>query len=206
MLVKICGINDQDFLVNSASLSFNFAGFIFYPESDRHMGDDLMPGDLDLLPVSVDRVGVFVDETLDLVTDVASQFDLDYVQLHGFESPSFVKKLSEKFKIIKAFRVNDEFDFDSTAPFENACDFFLFDTKAKRIGGTGKQFNWKILNKYAGRVPFLLSGGIGPDDVEKIKNIKHPQFAGIDINSRFEIKPGKKDLSRISHFLKQLSS
>jgi len=205
MLVKICGINDQEFLQNSALLSFNFAGFIFYPESDRHMGDDLMPGDLDLLPVSIDRVGVFVNEPLDLVLELANQFDLDYVQLHGEESPGYVKELSEKVKIIKAFRISELFDFTPLALFENACDFFLFDTKAERVGGTGLKFNWNLLDRYTGTVPFLLSGGIGPGDADKLKKFNHPMFAGIDINSKFEANPGKKDLTQINHFLNQLS-
>jgi len=205
MIVKICGINDLEFLQSSASLPFNFAGFIFYPESARYLGDEIMPGDLDMLPVSVNRVGVFVNEPLDLVVDVASQFALDFVQLHGDESPEYAKQLSDEFSVIKAFRVNEKFNFSTTKPFEDFCDYFLFDTLGEKVGGTGLKFNWNLLDKYKGDVPFLLSGGIGLEDVEKIKKFSHPMFVGIDINSKFETTPGKKDLSKISHFLKQLS-
>lgn len=205
MLVKICGINDHEFLDSSASLQFDFAGFIYYPESERYLVDEIMPGDLDLLPVSVNRVGVFVNETIDVVDEVASEFSLDFVQLHGDESPKYVKELSEKISVIKAFRVNEKFDFTTVSPFENYCTYFLFDTKAKQMGGTGKKFDWNLLHKYKGEIPFFLSGGIGPEDVKKIKEFKHSKFTGIDINSRFETTPGKKDLSKISHFLKQLS-
>jgi phosphoribosylanthranilate isomerase len=205
MLVKICGINDLKFLQNSASLQFNFAGFIFYPESARDLGDEIMPGDLDMLPVSVERVGVFVNEPLDLVVDVANQFALDFVQLHGDEDSEYAEKLAQEFSVIKAFRVSDEFDFSTTKRFEDSCDYFLFDTRAKKAGGTGLKFNWNLLEKYKGEVPFLLSGGIGPEDVKKIKEFSHPKFVGIDINSKFETTPGKKDLAKISHFLKQLA-
>lgn len=205
MLVKICGINDLEFLQSSDSLSFNFAGFIFYSESARDLGDEIMPGDLDMLPLDVERVGVFVNEPLHLVIDIASQFAVDFVQLHGSESPVYAEKLAQEFSVIKAFRVNEEFDFSKTKRYEKSCDYFLFDTKAKKVGGTGLKFNWNLLEKYTGEVPFLLSGGIGPEDVEKIKEFSHPKFVGIDINSKFETTPGKKDLDKISHFLKQLT-
>jgi phosphoribosylanthranilate isomerase len=205
MLVKICGINDLEFLQSSASLHFNFAGFIFYPESARYLGDEIMPGDLDMLPVSVNRVGVFVNEPLDLVVDVASQFALDFVQLHGDESPEYAKQLSDEFSVIKAFRVNEKFNFSTTKPFEDFCDYFLFDSLGEQFGGTGLKFNWNLLEKYKGEIPFFLSGGIEQDDVARVKEFSHPKFVGIDINSKFETTPGKKDLDKISHFLKQLS-
>lgn len=205
MLVKICGINDLDFLHDSASLSFNFAGFIFYSESERDLGDEIMPGDIDMLPLDVERVGVFVNEPIHLVIDIAAQFALDYIQLHGDESPEYAEHLAQEFLVIKAFRVGESFDFSTTKRFEDFCDYFLFDTRAEKVGGTGLKFNWDLLKKYTGEVPFLLSGGIGPEDVKKIKEFSHPKFVGIDINSKFETTPGKKDLEKISHFLKQLS-
>lgn len=204
MIVKICGINDPEFLHNSATLSFDLAGFVFYSESERDLSEEIMPGDLDMLPVDVDRVGVFVNEPLHLVIDIATQFALDFIQLHGDEPQVYAEKLAQDFLVIKAFRVSEDFDFSTTKRFEDSCEYFLFDTRAEKVGGTGLKFNWDLLEKYKGDVPFLLSGGIGPEDVDKIKQFSHPKFAGIDINSKFEIKPGIKNLPEISKFLKQL--
>lgn len=206
MIVKICGIKDQHFLQSSSNLEFDMAGFIFYPGSKRYIDDEIYPGDMDLLPLSVKRTGVFVNQELQDVIEIANAFSIDYVQLHGDEDPLFFKKLSaEKFELIKAFAVDEGFNFNTVLPFQEYCRYFLFDTKTKHFGGSGIKFNWELLTRYKGITPFLLSGGIGPGDVQKIKHFSHPMFAGIDINSKFETSPGVKDTAAITNFLKQLA-
>ena len=126
------------------------------------------------------------------------------MQLHGDENISFVKVISKKIPVIKAFRLDEKFDFEQLSDFENYCSYFLFDTKDKLYGGTGKKFNWEILQKYSGNTPFLLSGGISPGDAARINQVNHPKFEGIDINSGFEKKPGIKNIDHIKKFLNQI--
>ena len=205
MLVKICGINDKDFLKQAGDLSFDLAGFIFYPKSPRYIIDNLLPDELQALPLEIKKVGVFVNEEIDTVLTMAKRYHLDFIQLHGNESPEYVKKLAQEYSIIKAFRVGEEFDFSDTLPYQTSCKFFLFDTLSKKYGGSGLKFDWKLLDSYTGDTPFLLSGGIDHEDAEKIQSITHTKFAGIDINSKFEIAHGIKDMALIRNFLNQLS-
>ncbi|MBN2805777.1 MAG: phosphoribosylanthranilate isomerase, partial [Prolixibacteraceae bacterium] len=133
----------------------------------------------------------------------AQQFHLDALQLHGSETPELCQKLKAKgFRIIKAFNLSKQNDFEAHAPF---CDFFLFDTPSEQHGGTGAKFDWSLLENYQGKTPFLLSGGIGPDDAEEVLQIQHPKLAGIDINSKFEISPGIKDTKQIERFIIQIN-
>lgn len=202
MLIKTCGIADELFIQHLDEVDIQMIGFIFYPESKRFVDGKI---DLNLvrsIPKAIQRVGVFVNEDILRIIDYASQYQLNYIQFHGNESAKACVILKKYFKIIKVFGVDDSFDFEQIKEFESVSDYFLFDTKYARYGGSGKKFNWKILENYNGNVPFILSGGIQPKDVKKIRSISHPQFAGIDINSGFEISPGVKDIQKVKKFIR----
>jgi phosphoribosylanthranilate isomerase len=157
------------------------------------------------IPKYIQKVGVFVNSDLDKLIEITEFNKLDYIQLHGDEDPAYCLLLKEKgIKIIKVFRIDDQFDFMQTVAFDDIADYFLFDTKAKQYGGTGKKFNWAKLNEYKGTIPFLLSGGIGPDDYGGIQEIKNERLLGVDINSGFEIEPGLKDISMIKRFIEKI--
>ncbi len=157
------------------------------------------------IPKRIKKVGVFVNEEIENIINIANHYHLDFIQLHGDEDISFVNQLSKKIQIIKAFRIDKNFEFEKLTPYESDCTYFLFDTKAQQYGGTGKKFNWELLQNYKGNTPFLLSGGITPNDIQQIKEFNHPMFMGIDINSGFEIEPGIKDINQIKIFLNHLT-
>ena len=183
------------------TLKPDYIGFIFYAQSKRFVADFPKIE----IPASVKKVGVFVNETVDEIIEKANQYKLDFVQLHGNETAEFCEKLSvKKIKIIKAFSVDENFDFSAIKPFENYISLFLFDTKGKNYGGNGIKFNWDLLQNYKGKTPFLLSGGITKNDATEIKKIKHPAFLGIDINSGFELESGLKNIKEIKEFKNRL--
>ena len=204
MLVKVCGIANPEFIYQIDDIPINLIGFIFYPASKRFVANKLSTKLINSVPEHIKKVGVFVNEKEERILNIADKYQLHFVQLHGDEDASFVKNISQKLHVIKAFRINEAFNFEPLTSFDDHCSYFLFDTKDKLYGGTGKKFNWDILHKYAGNTPFILSGGITPDDVKNIKQIKHPKFLGIDINSGFETAPGKKNIPQIQSFLNQL--
>ena len=144
-----------------------------------------------------------MDEDIEQVKRIAEDFDLDFIQLHGSESPAYIFQLGG-LHVIKAFNIATAEDLEATKPYEGIVDYFLFDTKATLPGGSGQQFDWNVLEAYHGVTPFLLSGGIGPDDAERVKSYYHPKCAGIDLNSRFEIAPGLKDADKIKRFLEKV--
>ncbi|MBD3637623.1 MAG: phosphoribosylanthranilate isomerase [Crocinitomicaceae bacterium] len=183
------------------SLEPDMLGFIFESTSPRFMGSHfhLSP---QLAELTCSKVGIFVNPTVAFVDEVAEQFHLDFIQLHGNESPDLVNMVAEKHKVIKAFCVDESFDFSLSA-YQRAT-YFLFDAKGLKRGGNGIKFDWKLLDKYQGETPFFLSGGIGPEDIQQLIMVCHPQFIGIDINSRFELSAGKKDVARIQSFIKEL--
>lgn len=179
------------------TLKPDYIGFIFYAQSKRFVTDFPQIE----IPSSVKKVGVFVNETIDEIIEKTNRYKLDFVQLHGDETSEFCLSLSAKnIKIIKAFSVDENFDFSAIKPFEKHVSLFLFDTKGKNYGGNGIKFNWELLQNYTGKTPFLLSGGISINDAEEIKNFKHPAFLGIDINSGFELEPGLKNINEIKEF------
>lgn len=180
----------------NSQLSISWMGFIFWPKSSRYVSE--CPA---YLPEKVKRVGVFVDETIEKVKEIAKTFQLDLIQLHGKESPAYAEKLGD-YRLIKAFNIASADDFAACVAYEGKVDFFLFDTKGKSVGGNGEKFDWSVLKTYHGHTPFILSGGIAPDDAARVKAIRHPQFAGIDLNSRFEREPGLKDINKLKTFLK----
>lgn len=183
----------------------DYMGFIFYPKSKRFVGFEPLPEVLAVIPDSVKKVGVFVDQTPEHVLSVSACWDLEVIQLHGKESPEFCEQLQQAgLIVIKAFSVDESFDFNTLEAYHESCDFFLFDTKSQLPGGTGKKFNWQLLKNYQLDKPFFLSGGIGPDDLNVIRELNHPQLFGIDINSGFEISPALKDIDKVGKFISKI--
>lgn len=174
----------------------DYMGFIFYEKSARYFD-----GTIPELIKTIKKTGVFVDARVDYIMSKVNKYHLQAVQLHGNESVEFCQELKKKIdakidakvEIIKVFSVGEDFDFDLLKPFEKLCDYFLFDTKGKLPGGNGTTFDWTILEKYKSEKPFFLSGGIGMDEIPLIKNLKLPIYA-IDINSKFEMEPGLKNV------------
>lgn len=183
-------------------LPVDLLGFIFYPPSKRFVGENPQAG---LFSSSKSKVGVFVDENAFEILALAKNLGFEWVQLHGKENPKTCQLLKKQgLKIIKAFSVDDGFQFQKTKPFEGVTDLFLFDTKSNLPGGSGKKFNWDVLSKYYGNMQFLLSGGIKPEDAEEIKKIDHPKFIGVDLNSGFEDEPGLKNIEKLKMFINAL--
>lgn len=182
-------------------LGIDWLGFIFWPKSSRYV--TAPPA---YLPQRAKRVGVFVDAGIDEVLQHVADYELHAVQLHGHESPDYIQTLRAAGVplVIKALNMATPADIEQTKAYEGAVDYFLFDTKGPSVGGNGTQFDWTVLNDYHGMTPFLLSGGIGPDDAERVKAFRHPQLAGIDLNSRFEVAPALKDIQKLTTFLTQL--
>jgi phosphoribosylanthranilate isomerase len=184
-------------------LHVDFLGFIFYPPSKRYIGETPEPG---LFQTQKPKVGVFVDESAFEIMGLAKNLGFEWVQLHGKENPKTCQLLKNQgLKIIKVFNVDEDFNFANTEPFAKAANFFLFDTKTKEHGGSGKKFNWQIVEKYEGHTPFFLSGGIGPDDVGSIKKINHPKLTGVDLNSGFEESPGVKNIEKLRSFVTKIN-
>ena len=184
-----------------AQLGVDMMGFIFYPKSPRYVSQAVDRSDSDR---KVCRVGVFVNDSIPDMVDRILSFSLNAVQLHGGESREVCEQLREangEIKIIKAISVSDAGDIQKYKEYVGAVDYFLFDTKCKTVGGSGQQFDWQVLDEYDGDVPFLLSGGIGPEDVSRVHSFYHPKCVGIDLNSRFEIEPGVKDVEKLRKFL-----
>ena len=201
MNIKVCGITELKQLQQLDGLEIDYAGLIFYKQSPRYIGEKISKKDLKHADFDLKKVGVFVDPDLSDVIDAIDDYGLDVVQLHGNESPELCDDLSTEVEVIKAFRINEDSDIDEmVAPFDAACDFYLFDTKPptqETFGGTGNQFDWKILSRAKIEKPFFLSGGIRPDDGPKLKAFRHPDLFGVDINSKFETAPGIKDMKLI---------
>ena len=185
------------------ALGIDMMGFIFWPKSSRYVSQ--RP---DYLPTKCKRVGVFVDEDPEQVKRLAAEYRLDYIQLHGHETPEVISYLRTPAlphpRILKAFNISTAEDLLQTQPYEGLVDGFLFDAKGKSVGGNGEKFNWGVLDAYKGSTPFLLSGGIGPDDAERVNAFYHPKCIGIDLNSRFELSPGLKDIAKLKEFIYNL--
>ena len=193
-------MREADNIREVETLGIDMMGFIFWPKSSRYVSQ--RP---DYLPKRVKRVGVFVDEDPEQVKRLADDYALDYIQLHGQESPSYIFQL-RGLHVIKAFNISIAEDLLQTQPYEGLVDFFLFDAKGKSVGGNGEKFNWDVLDAYQGAMPFLLSGGIGSDDAERVNAFYHPKCIGIDLNSRFELSPGLKDVAKLKEFMCNLNT
>lgn len=194
-------MRDLENISNLIQLAPDFLGLIFYPNSPRFIGTNQGLVDFFAQARSFQLVGVFVNASLDEISKMHQLWNLNYVQLHGSESPKFCEALKSRgLKMIKAFGIQSIEDFESTSSYASLVDYFLFDTKTPRYGGSGTQFDWLILDHYQGNTPFLLSGGIGPTD---FPNISHPAYAGVDLNSRFEISPGLKNIPVLKSYFKE---
>jgi len=207
MQVKICGLKYPKNLLEVASLEPDFIGFIFYEKSKRFISRNVGYREISGIPKSVKKVGVFVNEHMEVLEMMARLYQLDYIQLHGDEGPSYCKELSEKgFKLIKAFGIESEVDNEFLKPYVPFCEYFLFDTKGMLRGGNGIKFNWSILDTYQLETPFILSGGIDLDDINAIQSISHDRLVAVDINSRFEKNPGLKNIQELKIFLKEVQT
>lgn len=202
MIIKVCGMRDEDNIRAMEQLDIDWMGFIFYPKSNRFVSE--VPS---YLPKRIKKIGVFVNDTPENILKKVREFELDMVQLHGGESPLFCSDVQNiGISVIKTFSIgDDEFPSALVNEFEGRCDYFLFDTKTNSYGGSGVKFKWDVLKDYKGNTPFLLSGGISLEDVEAIKRFSHPHFIGIDINSCFESSPALKDINRVKLFTDQLT-
>ena len=199
-IIKVCGMRDAENIGAVEALSIDMMGFIFWPKSSRYVSERPT-----YLPTKCKRVGVFVNEDIEQVKCTANDYALDLIQLHGNESPEYVGQL-RKWRIIKAFNIASAEDLEQTKAYEGIADYFLFDAKGKSVGGNGEKFDWSVLRSYHGDTPFLLSGGIGPEDVKSLKRWYHPKCVGFDINSRFETEPGIKNIEKLTAFISTIQT
>lgn len=207
MKLKICGMKYPENMLEVGALLPDYMGFIFWKKSARYF-DGIIPG----LPKSIKKVGVFVNAPLEEILEKIEKHDLQAVQLHGDESVEFCETLKKKMpkltEVIKVFSILDTFDFAILKPFESVCDYFLFDTKGKLPGGNGTTFDWKVLENYPSTKPFFLSGGIGLEEMEAVNEILKtnlPVYA-IDVNSKFEIEPGLKNIQLCTDAINHIST
>jgi phosphoribosylanthranilate isomerase len=203
--IKVCGMRNPSNIEELVKLNPDYIGFIFYPKSKRYIGTSLPEEIWSIIPASIPKVGVFVDESIDNIIELIGKIRLDIVQLHGNELPEYCSKLKDlNVPVIKAFSISTDFDFTDVRHYEDVCHHFLFDTASVLRGGSGLKFDWRKLEQYEGNKPFFLSGGIGPEEVERIMEIKHPGIYGVDVNSGFEVEPGIKDISKLRSFMDRL--
>lgn len=215
MKIKVCGMRRPDNIAAVAQLPVDFLGLIFYPQSPRYAASEALAAWIEQQEERLGRialVGVFVNAEIEDVLNAVHDYHLDFVQLHGDESPDYCQELDafrslssmSRTQLIKAFRVDEHFDFDAVKAYAPWCRYALFDTSSKQYGGSGLSFNWGLLEKYQGPLPFLLSGGIAEADAGAIRALKHSLLEGVDINSRFETEPGVKDPAMIKRFIDAL--
>ncbi|MEQ8704603.1 MAG: phosphoribosylanthranilate isomerase [Phaeodactylibacter sp.] len=216
MQIKVCGLREPENILAIARLPVDWLGFIFYAKSPRAVKPELaqwLEKQEEAL-AGKKRVGVFVNAEIEEVLNAVHDFQLDVVQLHGEESPEYcqlIRNLMEstsmrKAQLMKAFQVGGAFDFNRVYPYAAHCAYVLFDTKGKNYGGNGEQFNWELLQQYQGVTPFWLSGGIGPEDTAAVNAFSHPQWCGIDLNSKFETAPGLKDPVLLKSFVESVKN
>ncbi|MCL7753616.1 phosphoribosylanthranilate isomerase [Polaribacter sp. Z022] len=229
MKLKVCGMKYVENIQQVADLQPDYLGFIFYEKSKRNF-EGIIPE----FSNSIQKTGVFVNEYIEIVISLVEEYRLDAIQLHGDESVAYIKELNfqleqsrelkieenkqikkkknqhyiskNKVEIIKVFGIKDEFNFDVLKPYLEVVDYFLFDTKGKERGGNGTKFDWSVLENYPFDKPFFLSGGIGLEDVEQVQKILKsnlPIYA-LDVNSKFEIEPGKKKIEELKNFKKEI--
>ncbi|EGV43238.1 phosphoribosylanthranilate isomerase [Bizionia argentinensis JUB59] len=213
MKLKICGMKFPENIEALSKLQADYLGFIFYKKSARYF-DGIIP----TLANSIKKVGVFVDSSPTEIITILNNYNLDVIQLHGNESREFVSELkgmatlyaAKDFEVWKVFSVGQDFDFSEIKSFEKIVDKFLFDTKGKEPGGNGFTFNWNALKEYPSTKPFILSGGIGLDEVENLTEFSKLEIAqfchAIDVNSKFEIEPGLKDIALLKEFKKKINT
>lgn len=219
MRIKVCGMREQENILDVASLGVDFIGLIFYPKSSRYVQqissragiipDFALPAIEDRTACKAKLVGVFVDDMPQNIVTRVYNYGLDYVQLHGDETPVMIENLRKTLipdivpdiKIIKALSIREADDVKRWRDYKDCVDLFLFDTQCSTYGGSGEKFDWSVLDTYDGNIPFLLSGGIGPGDVERVRSFSHPMCMGIDLNSKFEVSPALKDADKLREFI-----
>lgn len=200
MKIKVCGMRDTQNIQELALLNPDYMGFIFYPKSARYVVGKLDITIIKQISKNIQKVGVFVNATFSEIQQYVLDYQLDVLQLHGHETPTECEALkSLNLPIIKAFSVDESFDFDQLIPYEKVCDFFLFDTKGKEYGGNGFTFDWNILKKYNQSKPFFLSGGLDAQNILQVKELATLNIYGIDVNSKFEIEPAYKNISLLKN-------
>lgn len=204
LICKVCGMRDSANIRQVAALGPDMMGFICWPGSPRHAGPRPMAA-----TEGVTRVGVFVDQSDEEMAACVALHRLDALQLHGHETPARLERLRAMFPgktIMKAIGIASETDLQNAAPYHGLCHLLLFDTRCTGMGGSGRKFCWQTLEAYEGPTPFLLSGGIGPDDAAAVAALSHPMMAGVDLNSRFETAPGMKDIAKLKLFFDKLNN
>lgn len=205
MLVKVCGMRQAENIAQLSLLKPDYMGFIFYEKSLRFAGKTITPELLGTIPKSIKKVGVFVNADEKEVLKTSKHFGLDVVQLHGQESPEMCASIKESgLEVWKVFHPNPEEGFPHTEKYDEVCDLFLFDTPSAQYGGTGEKFDWSFLQEYRGATSFILSGGIGSEDLKEVMKINHPKLVGLDLNSRFEQSPAIKDIPLLTKFIEEL--
>ncbi|MEM0938730.1 MAG: phosphoribosylanthranilate isomerase [Bacteroidota bacterium] len=201
--LKVCGMRNAKNIEGLMDLKPDFMGFIFYPESPRY-AQDLNEELMAKVPSSINGVGVFVNEEIHKILALSDKYNLTYAQLHGDETLSYAMELKTKgIKIIKVFRIKDSIP-SAALRYVNIADYLLFDTYTTGYGGSGRHFDWNILKNYDIKVPFLLSGGVQIEDINEIKSMKLPMLAGLDVNSKFELEPGLKNLELVKELKNKL--
>jgi len=207
MIVKVCGMSSIENLDAIQVTHPNYFGFIFYDKSPRAVRLSEIPNFK-----NTKKIGVFVDENIEVILSKQKQFNLDGIQFHGHEDVDEIKNLKKllpkNIETFKAISIKDQSDFEVIKNYENLVDKIILDTKSNLRGGSGQQFDWELLENYTFNIPFLLSGGIGPNDAEQVLKLydKYPNMAGVDINSKFEIEPGVKNAKQVKQFINTLQS
>ena len=210
MKLKVCGNILPEQVKAFDDLGVDMAGFNFYPSSPRYMRQKISPEKMKQLKGKFARVGIFVNARYDELVRTVEEYRLDMVQLSGDETPEYCNKIADFISVIKVFRLAGKEHLDPlTIPYKNVCDFFMFDTAGTGYGSTGKKFNWKLLEKSPPLKPYILSGGIEPSDVEKLRNLKTgpggTKLFAVDVNSKFELSAGVKDIGKLSQFIEELN-
>ena len=210
MRIKVCGLTLPEKAGALEEMGATLAGFIFYPRSPRYMANKISPEKMKQIKGKIAKVGVFVNATYDELMKTVEMYRLDMVQLHGDETPKYCEKIADYISVIKAFRLSENDNIEWMArPYQDVCDMFMFDTMGSGYGGTGKKFNWEVLKQSAISKPFFLSGGIEPGDEKRLKEFSESPAAktlfAIDINSRFEITAGIKNMEKVKIFCDNLT-
>lgn len=209
MRIKVCGMTLPEQVNALAEMGADLAGFIFYPKSPRYVGGKVSPEKMRKIGGSIAKVGVFVNTPYEELLKTVDEYRLDMVQLHGDETPRFCEQVANYVTVIKAFRLSDDDPIEwMVRPFHDSSDMYMFDTLGSGYGGTGKKFDWNILKGSVIDKLFFLSGGIQPGDEELLKEFSHDPIArklfSLDINSKFEISPGVKDMEKVRSFIENM--
>jgi len=196
MKIKVCGLKYAENIEAVIALQPDYVGFVCYPPSPRYSGE-LDMETVELIPASITKTAVFVNEDQETIMALIDKYGFDAIQLHGNEDAEFCAYFKGKVQVIKAFGLHEGFDFSILDDYLGKVDLFLFDTKTVIHGGSGKTFDWSLLNSYQLDVPFFLSGGLSLENLEEITKIDYPQLYGVDLNSKFETAPGRKDIGKL---------